>query len=465
MPTPTPTPTPTPEAARVQKLIDAAADRGGGTVPIEPGEHEVSMLTLRTGVTLHLERGSTLVACTDLDRYPRLPEGHNKDRQPFHLIHAQGLDGITIQGDGTIDGRGPAFWDPPLGDATLGARGSFYRAKPRRISPLLEIRDCTNVTLRDFTIRNSPGWTVHLVCCDRGRITGVTVDNSLFGPNTDGFDLNGCRDVHVSNCNLTCGDDAIILKATPDARSCERITVTNCTLATNCAALGIGAEIDHPIRDIAFSNCTVKQAIRIIQIEMWSAGLVENVVINNIVGSTLSGVSLERPIYLDIQSHRRDVDHGDESLGTMRNILISNLACTTRGRIMLTAKDGSTIENVTLRDIHLTYPAKENGHPDLEDATVTVTTGGSSQMSNDNPETRMRNAALILDNVRGLELQNLRTNWPTNTGGGDPPVKYHALWARRTTDSHIDPRHLTASDPNIERFVMHESDIDMPKLD
>ena len=453
------TPQPTEAARHFQQQIDAAGERGGGTVAVPPGEHEVTMLTLRTGVTLHLDRGSTLLACTDLDRYPRLPEGHNKDRQPFHLIHADRCDGITISGDGTIDGQGEAFWNPPLGDPSLGARGLFHRSKKRRISPLLEISRCTGVTLRDFTIRNSPGWTVHLVCCDRGRITGVTLDNSLFGPNTDGFDLNGCHDVHVSDCNLTCGDDAIILKATRDARSCERITVTNCVLSTNCAALGIGAEINHPIRDIAFSNCAVKQAIRIVQIEMWASSIVENVVISNITGSTLSDVPLERPIYMDIQSHGR-AEQGDESLGTLRNVLICNFAATTRGRIMLTAKDGSRIENITLRDIHLTYPANEEGQPDLEDAPTAVTSGRSSQMSNDNPETRLRNAVLVLDNVTGLEVQNLRTNWP-EPRLDDAPVKYHALWARRVTDATIDARRLFASHPDVERFVVDESDVEL----
>ena len=57
-------------------------------------------------------------------------------------------------------------------------------------------------------------------------------------------------------------NDNIILKATADARCCERVTVTNCSFRTMCAALGLGAETTKGLRDIAFSNCVVEQALR-----------------------------------------------------------------------------------------------------------------------------------------------------------------------------------------------------------
>ncbi|MEY4003787.1 MAG: hypothetical protein RIT07_1829, partial [Bacteroidota bacterium] len=56
------------------------------------------------------------------------------------------------------------------------------------------------------------------------------LDNHDFGPNNDGLDINGCRDLVVANCRIRGCDDNIIIKATPDARSSERITVSNCIL-------------------------------------------------------------------------------------------------------------------------------------------------------------------------------------------------------------------------------------------
>ena len=111
-----------------------------------------------------------------------------------------------------------------------------------RISPLFEIRKSLHVVLDGFTIEDSPGWTIHPYCCDDVTIRGLTLDSDLYGPNTDGIDVNGCRDVFISDCNISGCDDAIILKATQDARSTERVVVTNCVLTTKCGALGLGAE-------------------------------------------------------------------------------------------------------------------------------------------------------------------------------------------------------------------------------
>lgn len=437
----------------LQAAIDEAS-ASGGIVVVSPGTWVITTIFLRSNMTLRLERGSKLQAHTDIEAYPELPRGHNKDRQPFHLLHAQDCHDLVIEGDGTIDGQGEAFWDPPLGDVTQGAVGLFYRHKGKRISPLLEIRNCQRVKLRDFTIENSPGWTVHLNCCDQVQITGLTLNNNLFGPNTDGFDINGCRDVFVSNCELHCGDDAIILKSTDDARSCERIMVTNCMLETNCAALGLGAEVHHAIRDITFSNCTVKAAIRIIQFEMWSAGVIENVSISNISGKTMAPVPLERPIYLDIQHHRRT----DGKLGILRNVTISNLTCETRGRIMLTAADGACIENVIIRDVVMRYP-------EIEDPKHTVNHMNSSQMSNDSPLTRDARAAVVLDNVRDCVLENIQTHWPDESAsqemkqdaawpGIHATLPMHAVVMRNAENTVINCPHLTPSQTGIEHTVV-----------
>lgn len=437
----------------LQALIDQVGHEGG-VVSVSPGRWEVTTLVLHSNMTLRLERGATLVTHPDLAHYPRFhPDPRNQDRQPYHTLLADGCENLTIEGDGAFDGQGELFWDDPLGDKSQGAVGLFWRRRVPRVSPLLEFKRCRNLVLRDFTIRNSPGWTLHLLDVDQARIHGLTVRNSLFGPNTDGFDLNGCRDVFVSDCDLRCGDDAIILKAFPDAGPCERIAITNCILETNCAAIGFGAETTAGIRDVSVSNCVVKAAIRMIQLEMWEPGIIENITISNISGKTMAPVPLERPIYMDIQHHGRT----DGALGHIRNIVVTNLVAETRGRIMLTAADGATIENVTLRDIHLRYP-------EIEDPEFTVKHMRSGQMSNDSPETRDRRAAVIADNVTGLELINLQTTWPLATTpveevvDGPWPGLYHnlpmaALLCRNVHDAIVDCPRLR---PNLDGETLIE---------
>lgn len=418
----------------IQEAIDRCAKEGGGTVVLAAGQWTCRTLVLRSGVELRLEARAVLSPDTDLSEYPQYARGHNKDRQPYHLIVAEGAEDIALTGRGVIDGCGMEFWDPPR-------EGSpFYRAKKVRISPLVDFKNCCRVTVRDVRICNSPGWTVHTFCCDHVLLDHVVVENHLYGPNTDGFDINGCRYVMVSNCRLHGCDDNIILKATDDARTCEYITVTNCVLESTCAAIGLGAETYSGIRHVAVSNCTVLNSIRMIQIILWDGGVVENAVISNITGRALTTVGTDRAIHFDIQEH-----HGENpELGKVRNIQCSNIICETRGRILLTAQDGAEMENIVLRDVQLIYP-------EVEDPQVSIPANGSSQLSNFSPEARVARAAVVADNVNGLVLDNVATQWPANASAVAAPM--HGFWARKLKNVTMNCPGLTASSPEVERIV------------
>ncbi|MCC5827847.1 MAG: right-handed parallel beta-helix repeat-containing protein [Phycisphaeraceae bacterium] len=452
----------------VQEAIDrAAADASahGGMVIIPPGTWTITTLYLRSGVTLHLSRGAVLKAHTDLADYPTHTRGHNKDRTGYHLIMAQDCDQITISGDGVIDGNGTAFWEPPIRDLRAQGKdvtddiarapahwpidGPWWRGWKPRISPMLEIRNCRDVVLRDVIFRNSPGWTIHPYCCDRVRIDGITIDDHLYGPNTDGIDINGCRDVIISNCTITGCDDSIILKATQDARSTERVTVTNCILTTNCAALGLGAETSQSIRDVTFSNCIIRQALRMVQFEMWNPGTIENVAISNLSGRTMTpeDVPMEKVIYMDIQHHGRT----DGALGHMRNIHIEGITAVTRGRCIMTATEGAMISDVTLRGIHLRYP-------EIEDAAELIKTNRSSQNNNDNPEARKRNAVVVAENVHRLWMEDIRAAMPA---AGTETPRMGGMWLSKVDQARIDCPWL-APNHQAEPIEQHECrDIDV----
>lgn len=269
------------------------------------------------------------------------------------------------------------------------------------MSPLIEFDSCRDVVIRDITITDSPGWTLHLLCCDRLIIGSLTIANQMYGPNTDGIDINGCRDVIVKGCLVACGDDAIIVKTTRKARSSERICVSDCVLETHCAAFGIGAEVVFPIRDVTVTGIAVKRALRMVQIEVWDPGLVENVVISNVTGATMTDIPLERPIYIDVQHHETK----DGLPGAVRSVQIHGFSAVTRGRCLFTAADGSSIERLNLSGIQLTYP-------EIEDPEVSVKSSRSNQMSNDSRHTRAGRSAFVFDNVKHAHIRDIQIQWP-----------------------------------------------------
>ncbi len=431
----TPTPDPVANTRLLQSQLDEAAAQGRGRVVIPPGRWEVTTLFLRSHLEVELAPGAVLTPTADLGLYPELKHGHNKDRQPFHLLVAEDLEDIALTGRGTIHGNGPAFWS-----GLVYPDMPWIKAKPRRVSPLLEIRRCRRVTLRDFTILESPGWTVHLHDCDDVRVDALTIDNHLYGPNNDGLDINGCRRVAVSNCFIRGCDDNICIKSTQDARRSEHITVTNCVLESTCSAIGLGAETWNSIRHVAVSNCSVRNAIRMIQIIMWDGGIVEHVAFSNITGRALTSIGTDRAIHFDIQQHNGE----NPQLGTMRHIVASNITCETRGRILLTAQDGATMEDITLRDVRLVYP-------EVEDPALTVPRSRSVQLSNFSPEARVARAAVVADNVAGLVLANVAATWPADPARVAAPM--HGLWGRRLRGARIDCPGLQGSSPGVARGV------------
>ena len=100
------------QTGKLQSLIDRVSAQGGGTIVISEGTFVTGALYLKPGVHLRLERDGVLKGSDDIRDYPLCEtriEGENCLYFPA-LINAIGLDGLSITGEGTIDGNGMRFW-------------------------------------------------------------------------------------------------------------------------------------------------------------------------------------------------------------------------------------------------------------------------------------------------------------------------------------------------------------------
>ena len=413
----------------IQRALDEAGKEGGGTVLVPPGTFLTGTVFLRSGVTLDLHPAARVLGSPDLKDYASKAWGQHIDRTPWHLLVAAGVHDITIRGGGTIDGNGPAFWEPvvagpearPEAAIPPGAFGgldaiaavtarqpdpklaaiSWIRArKEARPSPMIEITGCRDVRIQDVHVTNSAGWVLHLHNSDLVWVRGVKLTANLMGPNNDGFDITGCRDVMISDCYLSCCDDAICLKTTPDSRSCERVAVTNCVIRTKCVALKFGSESFHDFRQVTFSNCVVFGSSRAVGIYTKEGGTVEDVAITNIVCDTKNPFMVNRPIHMDC---RRGKD--GSKLGRIRNVAISNLVLRTDGRILLTGQPDAPLENIVLRDLQVVYPT-------VDDPAIAAQRVTCGQFANANPDARVARGVVCAENINNLVLDNLMVTWP-----------------------------------------------------
>jgi hypothetical protein len=111
------------------------------------------------------------------------------------------------------------------GDSTSGlAQGS-----PSAWYFGINLMNLNNITLENVGVVNTPAYHIRLSNVGNVTVSGCVTNST--GPNTDGVHFDGpANDIAISNCNFTCGDDAIALNC-PEGYTGDisRVTVTGCT--------------------------------------------------------------------------------------------------------------------------------------------------------------------------------------------------------------------------------------------
>ncbi|MGH9378413.1 MAG: glycoside hydrolase family 28 protein [Terriglobia bacterium] len=285
----------------IQAAIDACAKIGGGTVFLPAGKYLTGAIKLASNLNLHLDSGATLLGSQDPADYPVYPSPWPDGTQEISsLIYGEGLSNASLTGRGTIDGQGQAWWTRqwlmfPRRRAPVPAMSIEERraeiAKIRNGRPrLMTLLNCRNVLIEGLTLINSAFWTVHPIFCDGVTITGLTILNPVPSPNTDGIDPESCRNVHISDCTISVGDDCIAIKSGKDAagrqvgKPCENITITNLITGTG-HGVSIGSEMSGGVRNVTITNCVFQGMDRGIRIktQRGRGGVVEGVTASNIV--------------------------------------------------------------------------------------------------------------------------------------------------------------------------------------
>jgi polygalacturonase len=95
----------------IQKAIDAAAERGGGTVVVPAGRYVTGTIWLRSNINLNLEPGATLLGAQDVNEFPVWTPAWEGVKSHAPLIGGENLDNVSVTGRGTIDGRGQMWWE------------------------------------------------------------------------------------------------------------------------------------------------------------------------------------------------------------------------------------------------------------------------------------------------------------------------------------------------------------------
>ncbi len=327
----------------IQRAIDQCAKDGGGTVYLGQGTFLSGTIYMKSGVTLKLDVGCTLLGSKNLKDYPETVPAFRSYTDNYtdkSLIYGENLERIAITGKGIIDGQGGSFKGP-------------YKVRYKMRPYIIRFIQCRNVTVKDVTIRNSPMWVQHYLACDDVHISGITV-RSVVNANNDGINIDSCHRVIISDCNIRSGDDAIVLKST-SARLCRNVVVSNCVLSSRCNALKMGTESNGGFENIVITGCSIYDTrLAGVALEIVDGGTMDGIVVSNITMNKIGA-----PIFLRLGNRARPFkkDMAKPGIGIMRNITISNIEATGANATgcAISGLPEAVIENVTLSNIRLSF--------------------------------------------------------------------------------------------------------------
>jgi len=213
------------DTERIQKAIDACGKGKGVELRAVPASAKGGAanaflsgpLDLREGVTLIVDKGTTLFASRDAKVFETSPGAcglvDNKRGGCKPLIRVVHARDAGVMGDGTIDGRG--------GEKILGKDASWWdlaeqaRAGGDQEAFRLIVADGSdNFTIYRITLKNSPNFHVTYGHGDGFTVWGLKIDTpQRLARNTDGVDPgNGAKNITITHSYLRQGDDNVALK-------------------------------------------------------------------------------------------------------------------------------------------------------------------------------------------------------------------------------------------------------------
>ena len=272
------------QTSQIQAVIDRCAQEGGGVVVVPQGTFMTGALFFKQGTHLHIREAGTLKGSDRIMDYPILMTRIEGETCKYFsaLINADGLDGFTITGKGTIDGNGLQYWQEFWLRRQWNPQCTNKDAQRPRLT---YVSNSKNVTIQDVHLINSPFWTNHVYKSDHVRYLYCYIyaptekvfapDPKRGAPSSDAIDIDVCTDVLVHGCFMHVNDDAVVLKggkgtwADKDENNgdCERILIQNCYYGRVHGCLTLGSESLHD-RNIILRNCYSENADRVLWLKM-----------------------------------------------------------------------------------------------------------------------------------------------------------------------------------------------------
>jgi polygalacturonase len=282
----------------IQTTIDECAKRGGGVVVVPKGVFLTGAIFFKPNVNLLVEKDAVLKGTTNLNDYPLVPtRWEGIERQwTAALINCFAMTNFSLAGEGTIDGSGDRWTYPQRRTASAASETDTpapstnsvaRRGRPR----LIALQNCKDVRVADLRLLNQASWGLFMVYSEDVLASNLVIRAEHFIPSSDGIDIDSCRRVRVSGCDIDVNDDCISIKSGRDEdgrrvnRPCEDLVIEKTRFGYGHGGVAMGSEVSGGIRRVEVRDCVVEAGnwapIRF-KSQPSRGGLIEDIVYRNI---------------------------------------------------------------------------------------------------------------------------------------------------------------------------------------
>jgi len=304
------------DSVYIQKAIDDCAAQGGGTVLISPGTYLCGTMHLKSHVHVLIEKGAVVLGSkngADFDPYEEDPSNctyQDRSHSYFHhsLFHADGVSDIALSGFGTIDMQ--SVWE-----VTDTETNRWCRA-----CKIVAFKNCTNVKIRDLTMKNATDLAVYVAGCENVIISGLDLTVYI-----DGISPDSCKNVVISDCIIDVGDDGIVAKCSYTLgrlKSMENLVISNCIVKSRCNGIKFGTESNSAFLNTTITGCAVYDT-------QLSGIALESVDGARLEGFSISNISMRNvgnPLLMMVLNRARGPE--GTTIGQIKNVSISNMTIT-----------------------------------------------------------------------------------------------------------------------------------------
>lgn len=356
------------QTKQIQAVIDRCAQEGGGVVVVPEGEFLTGALFFKQGTHLHVREGAVLKGSDRIIDFPILTTRIEGETCKYFcaLINADGLDGFTITGKGTIDGNGLNYWQEFWIRRQWNPQCTNKDAQRPRLT---YISNSKNVTIQDVRLINSPFWTNHVYKSHHVRYLDCYIyapTENIFppepkrgAPSSDAIDVDACTDVLINGCYMHVNDDAVVMKggkgtwADKDENNgpCERVLIQNCRYGRVHGCLTLGSESLH-CRNIILRNCYTERSDRVLWLKMRpdTPQHYEYVLVENISGRCGRFLFVHPWTQFFKPGDRKDMP-----LSRCNNILMRNIQVDTKTMFDVKISDKYELADFTIDGSMLTF--------------------------------------------------------------------------------------------------------------